>query len=378
MSDSPQATESVSSQSPPNDLLLVVFIHGFKGTDETFAQFPGRLQHVLSETVSSVVVESTVFPQYETKGELTAAVIRFADWLTNLTVEREVQHGVGGGAGKAKIVLCGHSMGGLLAADVLIEFVRTRPDQFAPLWPNIIACLAFDTPYFGVHPFVFKNSAAQAAGYVRSAKEVFTGFQSFTSKSASTSVPAGPPIAAPPTAQTSISTSGWSKWAPAAYTIGGALLAGAAAGTAYYKREDLGFGYKWVTDHMRYVGTLWDDATLQRRVDRLVELEQEMGVVFRTFYTYLPPSPPAHPSARTFIVQPRSPRHADHFIRAPNSLAADEIQAHVGMFGSKTNDGYYELGLITAQFIRDALNASRARVDEGADPAHLTEAAHGS
>lgn len=37
-------------------------------------------------------------------------------------------------------------MGGLLAADALIEFARTRPDPTAPLWPNIIACLAFDTP----------------------------------------------------------------------------------------------------------------------------------------------------------------------------------------------------------------------------------------
>ena len=36
------------------------------------------------------------------------AVERFADWLTTLTVEREVAHGAGGGAGKAKLVLCGH------------------------------------------------------------------------------------------------------------------------------------------------------------------------------------------------------------------------------------------------------------------------------
>lgn len=34
------------------------------------------------------------------------AVVRFADWLTTLTIEREVASG--GGAGKAKIVLCGH------------------------------------------------------------------------------------------------------------------------------------------------------------------------------------------------------------------------------------------------------------------------------
>lgn len=37
-------------------------------------------------------------------------------------------------------------MGGLLAADALIQFVQNRPDAEAPIWPRIIACLAFDTP----------------------------------------------------------------------------------------------------------------------------------------------------------------------------------------------------------------------------------------
>ena len=37
-----------------------------------------------------------------------AAVEYFADWLTNLTVQGEVADGNGGGAGKARIVLCGH------------------------------------------------------------------------------------------------------------------------------------------------------------------------------------------------------------------------------------------------------------------------------
>lgn len=37
-----------------------------------------------------------------------AAVEYFADWLTTLTVQREVADGEGGGAGKVRIVLCGH------------------------------------------------------------------------------------------------------------------------------------------------------------------------------------------------------------------------------------------------------------------------------
>jgi hypothetical protein len=36
------------------------------------------------------------------------AVERFADWLTTLTVQKEVAHSIGGGASRAKIVLCGH------------------------------------------------------------------------------------------------------------------------------------------------------------------------------------------------------------------------------------------------------------------------------
>ena len=38
------------------------------------------------------------------------------------------------------------SMGGLLAADSVYAFIHTRPDTDAPLWPNVVACLAFDTP----------------------------------------------------------------------------------------------------------------------------------------------------------------------------------------------------------------------------------------
>lgn len=346
----------------PPDLLLVVFIHGFKGDDTTFRSFPERLQHVLSETIKDIIVESVVFPAYETKGELTAAVISFADWLTNLTVQREVANGLGGGAGKAKVVICGHSMGGLLAADSLIEFVRTRPDNRAPLWPNILACLAFDTPYLGLHPSVFKNSVDQAATYIRGARDVFTTFQSFGSKtgSAASAGQASVPKAALEAAPASVATSPWQKWAPAAYAVGGAVIAGAAAGTAYWKRDDLSTRYKWATDHMQYVGALWQERELQNRLKALLDIEDEMGVMFRTFYTFLPAKPPTLPEPRTFIVLPRaSSRLAAHFLPASNTVAEDEVKAHTGMFDSKSNDGYYELGLNTAQLIRGAMERCR-------------------
>jgi hypothetical protein len=38
------------------DVLVIVFIHGFKGTDTTFGEFPARLQHVLAESVPNASV----------------------------------------------------------------------------------------------------------------------------------------------------------------------------------------------------------------------------------------------------------------------------------------------------------------------------------
>lgn len=345
------ANELALTKSVP-DSLFVVFIHGFKGTDQTFREFPKRLEHILSETISNVKVECLVFPAYETKGELDKAVVRFADWLTTLTVEREVASG--GGAGNAKIVLCGHSMGGLLAADTLREFVNSRPDAQAPLWPKIIACIAFDTPYYGLHPFVVKNSATK---YADAAKSIGTLLGSFPGFSAKTTTP-------PPAAANTQAASGWGGWAgPAAFAVGGAILAGAAAGTAYYRREDLSQGFSWATDHMKYVGNLWDEEGLSKRVEALIDIEDKDGVTFRSFYAILPPSPPAFLNSRTFVVLPKvTSRSFSHFLLAKNSTAPDELQAHMGMFGAQTNDGYYELGLSTAKIIQDAVASLRGAI----------------
>jgi len=140
------------------ETLLIVFVHGFKGTEQTFGNFPDRLQRILAET--NLKAEYKVFPSYDTKGDLGKAVVRFADWLTNFTVEKEVASG--GGAGKAKIVLCGHSMGGLLIADTLLEILNAQGNKDIPLWPNIVACIAFDTPFFGYTPSCYQEQCYQS------------------------------------------------------------------------------------------------------------------------------------------------------------------------------------------------------------------------
>jgi hypothetical protein len=78
------------------------------------------------------------------------------------------------------------------------------------------------------------------------------------------------------------SPGGWGGWGSAAYAVGGALVAGAVAGTAYYRRTDIETSYGALTEHMQYVGALWDKGALAVRVRNLVKGETMHGVVFRT------------------------------------------------------------------------------------------------
>ena len=70
---SPLTDMNTKSEQDATDPLLVVFVHGFKGTDETFGAFPKRLQHILTETIAQVSVECIVFPAYEVGHIITLA-----------------------------------------------------------------------------------------------------------------------------------------------------------------------------------------------------------------------------------------------------------------------------------------------------------------
>jgi hypothetical protein len=196
-----------------------------------------------------------------------------------------------------------------------------------------------------------------------------------------TSTPPGPrPVTPPSSPAPNAARSGWDKWAPVAYGAGAAILAGAAAGAAYYKRDNVSFGWSWAGDHMKYIKNLWDEKTLKARVENVVATGEEVKVVFRmyvssclqtpflvsfaytpcSFYTYLPGKPPANPNPRTFIILPQpNTQYAQYFIQAHNSLASDEVAAHTGMFEATSNDGYYDLGLRTAEAIREAVTLAR-------------------
>ena len=123
---------------------------------------------------------------------------------------------------------------------------------------------------------MFKNYATKVYGLAQGAYETISSFgaSSSSQKSTWTDLIRGTEVQ-----ETNVSS--WSKWAPAAYGVGSALITGAVVGSAYKGRKNLNTGYSWVVDHMKYVGNLWDEAALKRRMDKLVELETRFGLHFR-------------------------------------------------------------------------------------------------
>ena len=61
--------------------LLLVFIHGFKGSDDTFGNFPNDLRALLAHTLPKIDIVSVQYPRYETRGDLKESVARFKEWL---------------------------------------------------------------------------------------------------------------------------------------------------------------------------------------------------------------------------------------------------------------------------------------------------------
>lgn len=123
-------------------------------------------------------------------------------WLVSQVGEREASSAAAGSSkGTCGVILMGHrcvmaclfapillsacelrddrsltmrafSMGGLVAADAALSLSKAFEGSDALLWPRVLGVLSFDTPWLGVHPAVFANTADQALTYGSQATQV--------------------------------------------------------------------------------------------------------------------------------------------------------------------------------------------------------------
>ncbi|KAI1503421.1 hypothetical protein F5X99DRAFT_407003 [Biscogniauxia marginata] len=365
--------------------LLLCFIHGFKGNDDTFRTFPYDLKTQVAKKLPDHSVESIVYPKYETKGELGQCSEAFLSWLKEKVMEVRKTHcekpwpphdrDVG-------VVLVAHSMGGFVASDSLFLILNERisnDNEMSFIFPLIQGILTFDTPFNGLARSMFVYGAFSNYQKVSSVFNVMTALSAAPSvlgKTAFRETAAN----LPSKKSSSPAWKGWQMVAVRTGTVGAIAAGGVAAymnrqqildgmrsvrnlnkesikegyqqsidtlsqGLAYINRGNVGRSFEYLSDHFTFVGTLMKQQELSRRLERMGALK---GIGIHDFYTSLGEngmwSGGYFVPERTFCAIPALDHQAYHiFSRQVIKRTEDEIQAHVSMFIRDKNDEYEQM-----------------------------------
>ncbi|KIE02920.1 catalytic protein, partial [Metarhizium majus ARSEF 297] len=385
--------------------LLLCFIHGFKGGESTFGddyEFTKHLRDIVAQKLPKVDVRVLVYPKYETRGDLGECVSRFRNWLEDKVIDMEVASGTASPTvdPSVRTILVGHSMGGIVAAELLIALASERPiysedgirksdddDGGRPafnalMFPYVQGVLAFDTPYLGISPGVVAHGAESHYGTAASTISQMGGLRTALWGAGNTTTKAPP--AAPPSA--------WQKWGKVAMYAGaaGAVAAGGAA--AWMNRDQIAEGWTWASSHLEFVGCLARAEELKKRVAFVVRLHEELGVGYANLYTRLGKGASSKKISmagtvlgkdRTFCNLPKT-MNAGDWMEAVNDKAGDETVAHMTMFEPKENPGYEKLshdaaGLI-AQWSRNDWyeNSTETTTEEKVESVEVDEKGKGA
>ncbi|OBT65207.1 hypothetical protein VE03_04723 [Pseudogymnoascus sp. 23342-1-I1] len=357
--------------------LLLVFIHGFKGDDKTFSSFPKHLTTLLSPSLPNTNIVPLVYPAYETRGDLAAAVASFRTWLLDHVIDLEVAAETPSPsvAPSVHIVLVGHSMGGIVAADALLGIAseqtilpseaghgwekNTIPSPATNLFPNIRGVLAMDTPYLGISPGVLAYGAEAHYQTASSALAQLGGLGMFSGGAAAAGGTKSPTTQSAealelPAAKSSNSKEkkddapAWGKWGKLAM-IGGAAVLAAGGTAAYVKRREIGEGVGWATSHLAFVGCLMRPEELRTRVVGVEGVSAGAEVGWVNLYTKLGrgAEPGTRAGGRTFCNLPKAGKWKEEL----NDKASDEVAAHMNMFSPPQNPGYENLTRHAADYI---------------------------
>ncbi|PNH40523.1 hypothetical protein VD0004_g6465 [Verticillium dahliae] len=366
--------------------LILCFIHGFKGGDDTFGEgyeFTEHLRSLVEQALPKLNVQVLVYPKYETRGDLGNCVSRFRDWLQEKVIDIEVEAGTSSPTvdPSVRTILIGHSMGGIVAAETVIGLTSDKPiysedgveksaqtpTSFNSLmFPYVQGVLAFDTPYLGISPGVVAHGAeghyTAASAAMTQLSGLGTALWGATPNKSASPGPANAsraPVAALPapsspggtTTQQQQQQNPWAKWGKIAAIAGGAAAVAAGGAAAYMNRDQLTQGWTWATSHLEFVGCLAKGGELQKRVQYMTKVHQELDVGFANLYTRLGRGAAAKDVSvvgtvlgkdRTFC---NLPKRGDAGVWKPavNDKAEEETQAHMAMFERKNNPGYEAL-----------------------------------
>ncbi|KAL8314702.1 hypothetical protein RB593_008354 [Gaeumannomyces tritici] len=256
--------------------LLLCFIHGFKGNDNTFQDFPEDLKRAVAKELPGQNVQSVVYPKYETKGELDQCTEQFLGWLKERVMEIRKVHSEKPWPPSDRdvgVILVAHSMGGFVASDTLFRILDERrkdpaekkgteaidgdetsngaeqdDDPKRPLFPLIQGVLAFDTPYNGLARSMFVYGAFSNYNKVSSVFNVMTALAAAPAGLSKLAVKRATKAATSVSRASAVANPGWKAWQLLAVRTGtvGAIAAGGVA--AYVHRKEIAAGLRSVRD----------------------------------------------------------------------------------------------------------------------------------
>lgn len=122
--------------------MLLIYIHGFLGTETSFQSFPAHVHNLVTVTLADThVVHTKVYPRYKSKKAIEFARDDFSNWLCPHE------------SANTDVILLGHSIGGILAAEVALlpPYSSMSTEKFRH---RILGTIHFDCPLLGMHPGV--------------------------------------------------------------------------------------------------------------------------------------------------------------------------------------------------------------------------------
>ncbi|KAK3308698.1 uncharacterized protein B0T15DRAFT_392783 [Chaetomium strumarium] len=129
--------------------LLVVYIHGYMGDRSSFRSFPAHVHSFLKDLLAeSHAIHTKIYPRYKTYKSIEVARDNFSNWLTPHE------------SPTTDVVLIGHSMGGLLAAEVVLSPNRDPYHASSPFRHRILGTISLDAPLLGLHPGIVVSGIA--------------------------------------------------------------------------------------------------------------------------------------------------------------------------------------------------------------------------
>ncbi|KAF2643939.1 hypothetical protein P280DRAFT_355625, partial [Massarina eburnea CBS 473.64] len=356
--------------------ILLCFIHGFKGGDHTFGNFPSHLKAILQHALPRVSIQAITYPRYETRGDLSECVARFREWLQNKVIDFEVANATPSPTIDPSVhtILIGHSMGGIVAAETLLAIINDQPvhspqnsassitEASRLMFPYIQGILAFDTPYLGIAPGVVAHGAEKHWNTASTAYAAYNNVAGAfgwgkSEPSAKTAEDASKALTVPAAAVSDSTADAasaplWQTYGRMALFAGavGAVAAGGAA--AYLKRDQISEGVSFATSHLEFVGSLARPKEMEKRLADIATISSTHSIGFANIYTALGHAVDSAQKEswagkvagrdRNFCNLPKGDLRK-YFIPAVNDKSEAETWAHMTMFEPKNNPGYYSM-----------------------------------